>query len=103
MPFQYRKGAERRGNSPNTASRGERWRCPLAFVQGAGGEGEMFFSFAGYHAGDCTYNPSVTLALKLLMAPVPITLLLIAITLFCLHPINEERRKQMRTELEAMG
>nr|XP_038021950.1 sodium-dependent lysophosphatidylcholine symporter 1 isoform X2 [Anas platyrhynchos]XP_038021951.1 sodium-dependent lysophosphatidylcholine symporter 1 isoform X2 [Anas platyrhynchos] len=59
--------------------------------------------FAGYRAGDCTYNPSVTLALKLLMAPVPITLLLIAITLFCLHPINEERRKQMRTELEAMG
>ncbi|XP_032054451.1 sodium-dependent lysophosphatidylcholine symporter 1-like [Aythya fuligula] len=59
--------------------------------------------FAGYRAGDCTYNPSVTLALKLLMAPVPITLLLIAITLFCLHPINEERRKQMRMELEAMG
>ncbi|XP_035199472.1 sodium-dependent lysophosphatidylcholine symporter 1-like isoform X2 [Oxyura jamaicensis] len=59
--------------------------------------------FAGYHAGDCTHNPSVTLALKLLMAPVPITLLLIAITIFCLHPINEERRKQMRMELEAMG
>lgn len=96
MPFQHRKGAERRGNSPNTASRG-------AFVQEPGGEGEMFFSFAGYRAGDCTYNPSVTLALKLLMAPVPITLLLIAITLFCLHPINEERRKQMRMELEAMG
>ncbi|XP_035422986.1 sodium-dependent lysophosphatidylcholine symporter 1-like isoform X1 [Cygnus atratus] len=59
--------------------------------------------FAGYRARDCTYNPSVTLALKLLMAPVPIILLLIAITIFCLHPINEERRKQMRMELEAMG
>ncbi|XP_040432084.1 sodium-dependent lysophosphatidylcholine symporter 1-like isoform X9 [Cygnus olor] len=59
--------------------------------------------FAGYRARDCTYNPSVTLALKLLMTPVPIILLLIAITIFCLHPINEERRKQMRMELEAMG
>ncbi|XP_009699737.1 PREDICTED: sodium-dependent lysophosphatidylcholine symporter 1-A-like, partial [Cariama cristata] len=59
--------------------------------------------FAGYHAEDCTYNPSITLALQLLMAPVPISLLLIAIIIFCLHPINEERRKKMRTEMEAMG
>ncbi|XP_014810597.1 PREDICTED: sodium-dependent lysophosphatidylcholine symporter 1-like isoform X2 [Calidris pugnax] len=59
--------------------------------------------FAGYHAGDCTYNPSVILTLQLLMAPVPIGLLLIAIIIFCLHPINEERRKQMRMEMEALG
>ncbi|XP_075294716.1 sodium-dependent lysophosphatidylcholine symporter 1-like [Opisthocomus hoazin] len=59
--------------------------------------------FAGYHAGDCTHNRSVILALQLLMAPVPISLLLVAITIFCLHPINEERRKQMRVEMEAMG
>ncbi|XP_026718193.1 sodium-dependent lysophosphatidylcholine symporter 1-like [Athene cunicularia] len=59
--------------------------------------------FAGYRAGDCTYNPSVILTLKLLMAPVPISLLLVAIIIFCLHPINEERRKQMRMEMEAMG
>ncbi|KAM6054178.1 sodium-dependent lysophosphatidylcholine symporter 1-B-like isoform 5-T7 [Chlamydotis macqueenii] len=59
--------------------------------------------FAGYRAGDCTYNPSVVLALQLLMAPVPISLLLIAIIIFCLHPIHEERRKQMRLEMEAMG
>ncbi|XP_075373700.1 sodium-dependent lysophosphatidylcholine symporter 1-like isoform X2 [Mycteria americana] len=59
--------------------------------------------FAGYHAGDCTYNPAVILTLQLLMAPVPICLLLIAIIIFCLHPINEERRKQMRMEMEAMG
>ncbi|KFV12137.1 Major facilitator superfamily domain-containing protein 2A-A, partial [Pterocles gutturalis] len=58
--------------------------------------------FAGYHAGDCTYNPSVVLALQLLMAPIPIILLLIAIIIFCLHPIDEERRKQMRMEMEAM-
>ncbi|XP_074699734.1 sodium-dependent lysophosphatidylcholine symporter 1-like isoform X4 [Strix aluco] len=59
--------------------------------------------FAGYRAGDCTYNPSVILTLKLLMAPVPISLLLVAIIIFCLHPIDEERRKQMRMEMEAMG
>ncbi|XP_009953873.1 PREDICTED: sodium-dependent lysophosphatidylcholine symporter 1-like, partial [Leptosomus discolor] len=59
--------------------------------------------FAGYRAGDCTYNPSVILSLQLLMGPVPISLLLIAVVIFCLHPINEERRKQMRMEMEAMG
>lgn len=63
----------------------------------------LLFSFAGYHAGDCTYNPSIVLTLQLLMAPIPISLLLIAITIFCLHSINEERRKQMKMELEAMG
>ncbi|KAM7090729.1 sodium-dependent lysophosphatidylcholine symporter 1-like isoform 5-T6 [Ciconia maguari] len=63
----------------------------------------MSLHFAGYHAGDCTYNPAVILTLQLLMAPVPISLLLIAIIIFCLHPINEERRKQMRMEMEAMG
>ncbi|XP_010288951.1 PREDICTED: sodium-dependent lysophosphatidylcholine symporter 1-A-like, partial [Phaethon lepturus] len=59
--------------------------------------------FAGYRAGDCMYNPSVILTLQLLMAPVPISLLLIAIIIFCLYPIDEERRKQMRMEMEAMG
>ncbi|XP_055578003.1 sodium-dependent lysophosphatidylcholine symporter 1-like isoform X3 [Falco biarmicus] len=59
--------------------------------------------FAGYRAEKCMYNPSVVLILQLLMAPVPISLLLIAIIIFCLHPINEERRKQMRREMEEMG
>ena len=49
------------------------------------------------------YNPSVVFILQLLMAPVPISLLLIAIIIFCLHPINEERRKQMGREMEEMG
>ncbi|XP_025918086.1 sodium-dependent lysophosphatidylcholine symporter 1-B-like isoform X9 [Apteryx rowi] len=59
--------------------------------------------FAGYHAGDCTHNPSVILTLQLLMAPVPISLLLIAIIIFSIYPINEKRRKQMRMEMEAIG
>ncbi|NXS50823.1 NLS1A protein, partial [Balaeniceps rex] len=59
--------------------------------------------FAGYRAGDCTYNDSVILTLRILMAPVPISLLLMAIITFWFHPIDEERRKQMRMEMEAMG
>ncbi|XP_067163910.1 sodium-dependent lysophosphatidylcholine symporter 1-like [Apteryx mantelli] len=59
--------------------------------------------FAGYRAGDCTRNPSVILTLQLLVAPVPISLLLIAIIIFSIYPINEKRRKQMRMEMEAIG
>ncbi|XP_050774285.1 sodium-dependent lysophosphatidylcholine symporter 1-like isoform X4 [Gopherus flavomarginatus] len=57
--------------------------------------------FAGYRASDCTHNPSVILTLQILMAPVPITLLLIAMAILCFYPIDEERRKQMRVEMEA--
>ncbi|XP_052640019.1 sodium-dependent lysophosphatidylcholine symporter 1-like isoform X1 [Harpia harpyja] len=67
------------------------------------GVSTLSLHFAGYHAGDCTHNHSVILALQLLMAPVPISLLLIAIIIFLLYPIDEERRKQMRMEMEAMG
>ncbi|XP_010219288.1 PREDICTED: sodium-dependent lysophosphatidylcholine symporter 1-A-like [Tinamus guttatus] len=59
--------------------------------------------FAGYRAGDCRRSPSVTLALQLLMAPVPISLLLAAVAIFCTYPITEERREQMRREMEAIG
>ncbi|XP_030389003.1 sodium-dependent lysophosphatidylcholine symporter 1-like isoform X6 [Gopherus evgoodei] len=57
--------------------------------------------FAGYRASDCTHNPSVILTLQILMAPVPITLLLIAMAILRFYPIDEERRKQMRVEMEA--
>ncbi|XP_037771309.1 sodium-dependent lysophosphatidylcholine symporter 1 isoform X1 [Chelonia mydas] len=63
----------------------------------------MSLHFAGYRASDCTHNPSVILTLRILMAPVPITLLLIAMAIFCFYPIDEERRKQMRVEMEAAG
>ncbi|XP_043351795.1 sodium-dependent lysophosphatidylcholine symporter 1-B-like isoform X4 [Dermochelys coriacea] len=63
----------------------------------------MSLHFAGYRASDCTHNPSVILTLQILMAPVPIILLLIAMAIFYFYPINEERRKQMRVEMEAAG
>nr|XP_025045144.1 sodium-dependent lysophosphatidylcholine symporter 1-B-like [Pelodiscus sinensis] len=63
----------------------------------------MSLYFAGYSTSDCTHNPSVILTLQILMAPVPITLLLIALVIFHFYPINEERRKEMRVELEEVG
>ncbi|XP_006030615.2 sodium-dependent lysophosphatidylcholine symporter 1-B-like isoform X1 [Alligator sinensis] len=61
----------------------------------------MSLHFAGYKAGDCTHNPSVILTLKILMAPVPIILLLASMVTFYFYPINEERRRQMKVEMEA--
>ncbi|XP_075757020.1 sodium-dependent lysophosphatidylcholine symporter 1-like isoform X2 [Pelodiscus sinensis] len=63
----------------------------------------MSLYFAGYSTSDCTHNPFVILTLQILMAPVPITLLLIALVIFHFYPINEERRKEMRVELEEVG
>uniref|UniRef100_A0A8C8R699 Uncharacterized protein n=1 Tax=Pelusios castaneus TaxID=367368 RepID=A0A8C8R699_9SAUR len=53
----------------------------------------MSLHFAGYSTSDCTPNHSVILTLRVLMAPVPIILLLIAMLIFYFYPINEERRK----------
>ncbi|XP_042639527.1 peptidyl-prolyl cis-trans isomerase FKBP1A [Orycteropus afer afer] len=47
-------------------------------------------SYAGYHAGDCRPNPTV------LLAPVPIGLLLVGLTILCFYPINEEHRKELK-------
>ncbi|XP_027723203.1 sodium-dependent lysophosphatidylcholine symporter 1-like [Vombatus ursinus] len=57
--------------------------------------------FAGYQAGDCEPNPMVKLILRVLMAPVPITLLIIGLTIFCFYPIDEEKRKEIRAKMEA--
>ncbi|XP_054836577.1 sodium-dependent lysophosphatidylcholine symporter 1-like isoform X2 [Eublepharis macularius] len=65
------------------------------------GVSTMGLHFAGYKAEDCAHNPQVILALRILMAPVPIALLLCAMVMFCSYPINEERRKQIQVEMEA--
>ncbi|XP_056667986.1 sodium-dependent lysophosphatidylcholine symporter 1-like isoform X2 [Monodelphis domestica] len=57
--------------------------------------------FAGYQAGNCEPNPLVKLILRVLMAPVPITLLITGLTIFCFYPIDEERRKENRAKMEA--
>ncbi|XP_048353901.1 sodium-dependent lysophosphatidylcholine symporter 1-B-like [Sphaerodactylus townsendi] len=67
------------------------------------GVSTMSLHFAGYRAQDCTHNRPVILTLRILMAPIPIALLLTSMTLFCSYPINEERRKEIRAEMEASG
>ncbi|XP_062999904.1 sodium-dependent lysophosphatidylcholine symporter 1-like [Elgaria multicarinata webbii] len=63
----------------------------------------MSLHFAGYRATDCAHNPRVILTLRILMAPVPVTLLLCAMSVFSSYPINEEQRKWIRVEMEAVG
>ncbi|XP_060119633.1 sodium-dependent lysophosphatidylcholine symporter 1-like [Heteronotia binoei] len=67
------------------------------------GVSTMSLHFAGYSAKDCTHNPPVILTLRILMAPIPIALLLMSMAMFCSYPINEERRKEIRLEMEASG
>ncbi|KAL8179937.1 UNVERIFIED_CONTAM: hypothetical protein K2H54_074261 [Gekko kuhli] len=65
------------------------------------GVSTMSLHFAGYSAKDCVHNAKVILALRILMAPIPIALLLASMAVFCSYPINEERRKEIRMEMEA--
>ncbi|XP_068929955.1 sodium-dependent lysophosphatidylcholine symporter 1-like isoform X3 [Petaurus breviceps papuanus] len=61
----------------------------------------MSLHFAGYQAGSCEPNHMVKLILRVLMAPVPITLLIIGLTIFCFYPIDEKKRKEIRAKMEA--
>ncbi|XP_027621775.1 sodium-dependent lysophosphatidylcholine symporter 1-like isoform X2 [Tupaia chinensis] len=60
----------------------------------------MSLHFAKYHPAECRPNPAVLLTLKMLLAPVPIGLILIGLTIFCFYPINEERRKEIKVRME---
>ncbi|KAG5838554.1 hypothetical protein ANANG_G00224870 [Anguilla anguilla] len=59
----------------------------------------MALYFAGYKPGACTHNATVITTLRVLFAPVPITLLLVGMVLFYFYPINEARRLQIQEEL----
>ncbi|MBN3306278.1 NLS1 protein, partial [Amia calva] len=56
--------------------------------------------FAGYQPGACKHNAAVITTLRVLFAPVPIGLLLVGMLLFYFYPINEERRQELKKELE---
>uniref|UniRef100_A0A8C2C3N9 Zgc:171501 n=1 Tax=Cyprinus carpio TaxID=7962 RepID=A0A8C2C3N9_CYPCA len=60
----------------------------------------MTLHFTGYKAGACSLADGVVLAMKLLLAPIPIAFLLVGLVFFCLYPINEVRRKQIQQDLE---
>ncbi|XP_067269183.1 sodium-dependent lysophosphatidylcholine symporter 1-B-like [Pseudorasbora parva] len=59
----------------------------------------MTLHFTGYKAGTCGRVDGVILALKLLVAPIPITFLLVGLVFFYLYPINEARQKQIQQDL----
>uniref|UniRef100_A0A671SJP4 Zgc:171501 n=1 Tax=Sinocyclocheilus anshuiensis TaxID=1608454 RepID=A0A671SJP4_9TELE len=59
----------------------------------------MTLHFTGYKAGACSHADGVVLALKLLLAPIPIGFLLVGLVLFYLYPINDVRRKQIQQDL----
>ncbi|KAL1269290.1 hypothetical protein QQF64_031579 [Cirrhinus molitorella] len=59
----------------------------------------MTLHFTGYKAGACSHADGVVLALKLLLAPIPIAFLLVGLVFFYLYPINEARRKQIQQGL----
>ncbi|KAK9970221.1 hypothetical protein ABG768_026180 [Culter alburnus] len=59
----------------------------------------MTLHFTGYKAGACSHADGVILALKLLLAPIPITSLLVGLVFFYLYPINEACQKQIQQNL----
>ncbi|XP_064159991.1 sodium-dependent lysophosphatidylcholine symporter 1-like [Anguilla rostrata] len=56
--------------------------------------------FAGYKPGLCSPSPDVVTTLRILLGPVPLSLLLVSLLFFYRYPINEARRQQVATELE---
>ncbi|TSL97339.1 Sodium-dependent lysophosphatidylcholine symporter 1-A [Bagarius yarrelli] len=54
----------------------------------------------GYKTGECTHSGGVILALRLLLAPIPIILLLVGLVFFCLYPINERKRLKIQQNPE---
>ncbi|XP_030641050.1 sodium-dependent lysophosphatidylcholine symporter 1-B-like [Chanos chanos] len=60
----------------------------------------MVLYFTGYKAGACSHGDGVATALRVLLAPVPIFLLLVGLCFFYLYPINEAHRQQLRKDLE---
>ena len=62
-----------------------------------------FLEFSGYHDcpnGCCTQPESIKLALRMLLVPIPIVMILIAMICLYLHPIDEKKRKQNKEFLE---
>ncbi|XP_017551940.1 sodium-dependent lysophosphatidylcholine symporter 1 [Pygocentrus nattereri] len=60
----------------------------------------MTLHLTGYKTGACIPGEGVVTALRLLLAPVPIVLLLVGLIFFYLYPINETRRQQIQHDLE---
>ncbi|MGH0155561.1 UNVERIFIED_CONTAM: hypothetical protein FKN15_029696 [Acipenser sinensis] len=60
----------------------------------------MSLYFAGYKPGACSHKPAVITTLRVLFAPAPVVLLLLGMLIFYFYPINEERRREIKRELD---
>ncbi|KAF5907304.1 sodium-dependent lysophosphatidylcholine symporter 1-like, partial [Clarias magur] len=62
----------------------------------------MILHLTGYKTGACSHSGGVVLALRLLLAPIPIILLLVGLAFFYLYPINEMQRQQIQQGQQQM-
>ncbi|KAK1156224.1 hypothetical protein AOXY_G26358 [Acipenser oxyrinchus oxyrinchus] len=62
----------------------------------------MSLYFAGYKPGACSHKPAVITTLRVLFAPAPVVLLLLGMLIFYFYPINEERRREIKRELDRL-
>ncbi|MCI4381157.1 hypothetical protein PGIGA_G00248510 [Pangasianodon gigas] len=60
----------------------------------------MTLHLTGYKTGACSHSGGVVLALRLLLAPIPIILLLVGLVFFYLYPINEMQRRRIQQDQE---
>ncbi|XP_062854250.1 sodium-dependent lysophosphatidylcholine symporter 1-B-like, partial [Trichomycterus rosablanca] len=60
----------------------------------------MTLHLTGYKTGACSHSKEVILALRLLLAPIPIILLLTGLVLFYLYPVNETLDQKIQEDLE---
>ncbi|XP_036431125.1 sodium-dependent lysophosphatidylcholine symporter 1-A isoform X1 [Colossoma macropomum] len=58
--------------------------------------------FAGYVTRGCVQPDSVHLTLKMLVSAAPVSLIILGLLIFRSYPINEQRRKYNRSQLQAL-
>ncbi|OWF34831.1 Major facilitator superfamily domain-containing protein 2A-A [Mizuhopecten yessoensis] len=61
------------------------------------GISQVVLEIGGYQTGECRQPSSVGLALRLLIVPGPVIFCLIALIFLWMYPIDEDRRKQIRS------
>lgn len=66
------------------------------------GLSQLALGVGGYKTGECDQPASVGLALRYLVVPGPVVFTLIALLILWRYPIDENRRKQIKKELEQL-
>ncbi|XP_028250835.1 sodium-dependent lysophosphatidylcholine symporter 1-B-like [Parambassis ranga] len=75
----------------------------IKFASGVSlGVSTLSLKFAGYVTGHCSQPEAVSVALKVLVSPVPVVLIAIGLLIMTTYPIDEERRQGNRKLLQEM-